>query len=180
MDNDNIYGVDFKKLTVLLLPTFLRQPVMRTFLKVFSTPLQWLKTMFDAGRATDLFREGIDSTVPRLEYLLNSRFYPDGLTTAYSYRIVIGKTIRISALNIYLGGIMQPEDEGLPCVIWKTGEAATPSFPQQFIYTNNEAGEICPDFVVKVPVSIQFDERQMRSLVQAYALPGKEFTVIGY
>jgi hypothetical protein len=165
-----IFYLDYSKLTALLLPTFLRNSRIIALLKSATLMVSNLHSFFCLGRADDLFRESIDSTIPRLEFLLNTRFYPEGLTVAYSYRIIIGNLKKTTATNIFLGDVADAAaDEGRPQ--W---------LGEQWIYTGAEAGEINSDFVIKVPTAVVFDEARMRALVRCYALPGKEFEIIKY
>ena len=165
-----IYEVDFGRLVALLLPTFLRRPRTRTFLRSAAMQTSRLHGLFRIGRADDLFRESIDSTIPRLEFLLNTMFYPDGLNVAYNRRITLGRTKKTAATNIFLGGVTQAEDEGRPKHL----------NPLLYVFTGSEAGEINADFAVRVPSEVRFDEARMRAVLKRYALPGKEFEIIKY
>jgi hypothetical protein len=142
-----------------------------SFLRAAGTAVEYVYNRFTDGRQRDLFRESIDSTVPRLEYMLNSLFYPDGLDTAYSRRIVIEGIKGKHALRIFLGGVVGETDEGRPCFL----------NPEQYLYTPSEAGEIFADFAVKVPSEAgAVDEARMKTMIGSYALPGMYFEIVRY
>jgi hypothetical protein len=165
-----IYDVNWSVLVHLLLPTFLRRPVMTTFMKCFVSPISHLHNYFVIARREDLFREAIDCTVTRLEFLLNTLFYPHGLDVAYDYRIRIASLEKRNVMRIWLGGVTQETDEGKSRFL----------NPAQCIYLSSEAGEVNVDFVVKVPAAVVFDESRMRAILKCYALPGKTFEIFKY
>ena len=162
-----MYNVDYNILIRMLLPTFLRQARMLAWLRCLVSPIIWLYNSFLRSRQNDLFRESIDSSVPRLEFMLNTIFYPAGLDTAYDYRIKISHLPATNALYIFL-----PE-EGRPQYIYTEAENRP-----RYIYSKGEAGQIDVDFVVLVPVGIEYDDARMRSLVRAYCLPDRNFEII--
>jgi hypothetical protein len=170
MNRAKIYEINYKRLATLLLPTFLRQPRVLSFLRAFGLATEVAYNRFMVGRRLDLFREGIDCSIPRLEYMLNSVFYPDGLDVAYNHRIIIEGIKGKHVLRIFLGGIVGEVDEGRPCYL----------NPTQYLYVNSEAGEIFADFVVKVPSAVAFDEIRMKTMIGSYALPGMYFEIVKY
>ena len=166
-----MYKINYHTLIWLLTPYRLRRPVMFNWLACLLGPVIWIYNNFTAARELDLFRESIDSTVPRLEYMLNYIFYKPGLNEAYGYRIVVDKFPARGALHIYLGGVMQPENEGRPVYLPNNNP---------YLYTGGETAEVGVDFIVKVPAAVTFDKVYMRSLVGSYALPDKTFDIITY
>ena len=174
-----IYELDYSKLAVELLPTFLRNSRIRTLMRHSAMAMSRLHQLFKISRADDLFRESIDSSIPRLEFLLNTMFYSDGLVAGYNHRIIIaGNKSKTTAMHIWLGGVMQDEDEGKPHDLYTDTEEAE----QLYLYTANEAGETVVDFIVKVPTVVDLDreETRMRAVLKRYALPGKEFQIVYY
>ena len=178
-----IYEVNYGKLALELLPTFLRNARIRALMKHSTTAVSRLHQLFKMSRADDLFRESIDGSIPRLEFLLNTMFYSDGLDAAYDRRIrIVGNRSKTTAMHIWLGGVMQDDDEGKPLYLYVDMETAEDEAKRLFIYTDSEAGEIVVDFIVKVPSSIDLgkEETRMRAVLKQHALPGKEFQIIYY
>lgn len=165
-----IFDILYRRLIILLLPTFLRTKAIISFLHAFVAPLERTHDLFMTSARYDRFRENIDSSIPRLEYLLNSVFYPDGLNVAYNRRIVIGDLESIQPARIFLAGIMQEIDEGRPQFL----------NPEKYIYRISETTAVVSDFVIKVPSEVQFDHDYMKTIVSAYALPGKNFEIVKY
>ena len=164
-----MYNIDYNILIRSLLPTFLRQPIIIAFLRCLISPIIWLYNAFLRARENDLFRESIDSTIPRLEFMLNTIFYPAGLDSEYNYRIKISLLGAKTSIYIFL------LPEGKPQYIFTAAENRP-----KYIYTPAEAGQVEIDFIVNVPIGIEYDEVRMRSLVRSYCLPDKSFEIINY
>lgn len=161
-----IFNLDFDQLVTLLTPGFLRRKQMMAWLGALVKPVTALYNRFMKARIDDVLRESTNSTIPRLEYMLNSIFYKDGLTGDYDNRIRISNQGDIHPEYIYLGGVTQPIDENKPVFL-----------DTLHIYTGAETGAYSVDFIVTVPAGITFDEVYMRSLVRSYALPDKTFII---
>jgi hypothetical protein len=163
-----MFNVDFHVLAGLLTPSFLRKPKMLAWLSALFAPIITLHRRFTSARNDDLFRISIDSTVPRLEYLLNHTFYPAGLDTDYEHRIRIRTGKDINPKPLYLGGITQPINESKPQYLGTL-----------YIHTHAETGVLNVDFNITVPASAQpYDRARMESLVRSYCLPDKTFSIV--
>ena len=66
------FEIDFKKLAVLLTPTFLRRAVFTSLMRVLMQPLATLHFTFAARRTDSLFRLEHNGQVCRLKHALNS------------------------------------------------------------------------------------------------------------
>ncbi len=165
-----MFNVSFTILARLLLPVnFRSKSALVAWLYAAVAPIVSLYERFMLTRASDLLRESINSTIPRLEYLLNYTFYSDGLTTEYDNRIRIVLEKNVEVVKVYLGGVMQVANEEKPLYLNKP----------QYIYTYAEAGVAGVDFSVIVPKAAQpYDVARMTSLLRTYALPDKTFTII--
>ncbi|MCC8146459.1 MAG: hypothetical protein LIO93_08500 [Bacteroidales bacterium] len=171
------FDIKYDALVYMLTPYWLRRPLMTAWLNWLCKPITQLHRTFQKRRENDLFRESIDSTVPRLEYMLNSIFYPEGTDTtengSYGYRIRIDKVDKQDTGHIYLGGIMQDLDEGIRIYLQDEEQPV-------YIHTEGETLVAGNDFVVKVPAAVDFDEARMRMAIQNYALPDKTFEITTY
>lgn len=67
-----VFEIDFKKLAVLLTPTFLRRAVFTSLVRVLMQPLATLHFTFAARRTDSLFRLEHNGQVCRLKHALNS------------------------------------------------------------------------------------------------------------
>lgn len=69
-----IYKLDFYRLAVLLLPTFLRKGKMIAWLKVLITPIVSLQYKFQRKRKDDIYKLNHNGQVCYLRKVLNDRF----------------------------------------------------------------------------------------------------------
>lgn len=168
-----MYNIDLNRLIKLLLPVRLRKMTQIAWLSALISPVSRLYNTFIIARQNDLFRHSIDSTVPRLEYMLNTLFYAQGLTD--NYRIIIGPVEVRRPTHIYLQGIVSVLDEAQPVFIYQQIEAQP-----VYLFTANELGTGTTDFWVKVPHGVEYDTAAMTSWVREFCLPDKNFQIIEY
>lgn len=182
MTPNEVYTLDLARLVRWLTPTFLRKARLLALLYSQATPLLYLYDAFVKGRANDLFRLGISSSVGRLEYMLNTVFYPPGLNTAYPRRIVIAAARRVDPHYLYLGGLGQPVNENKPLYTPTAAEFdALPPDNRLYLYRGNETTAYAPDFTVQVPTEAgEVNRAYMHSLLRSYALPDKTFLITTY
>ena len=167
-----MFKIDFKLLVRMLTPTVLRQPYLLAWQTALVTPVENLYERFKERREQDLFRESIDPTVPRLEFMLNTIFYPPGLEEEYENRIRIQTQHSKIPLGIYLGGITQPKNEHRPVYLVKGEEPV-------YLYTKAETLPLQEDFQIIIPMEAQpYDLERLRSLIRAFALPDKQYVII--
>lgn len=81
---NKIFNVDFRKLGLLLLPTFLRQPVLSAIVNAMVSPIGYLHTSFIAFRNDSNYRLSHNGQVCYLRAVLNDLFDPQ------TRRITIG------------------------------------------------------------------------------------------
>ena len=167
-----MFNVDFNRLVSMLTPTILRQPKMLAWIRSLVVPVVDLHERFRERRDFDLFRESIDSTIPRLEYMLNTFFYPPGLDEDYEGRIIIRTLHSKIPVGLYLGGITQPEDERRPVYLISGDDPV-------YLFTMEEILSVDADFQVIIPAAAQpYDMARLRSWIRAFALPDKRYVVI--
>lgn len=68
------YEIDYKKLAVLLTPTFLRKSVFTAFIRVLMQPISTLHTLFRQNRTEHLFSLAHNGQVCYLKDALNTEF----------------------------------------------------------------------------------------------------------
>lgn len=66
--------INYKRLIVLLLPTFLRQATITAFLRAMTIPIEYLYNQFLANRNSNLYRLKMNGQVCYLRRVLNDAF----------------------------------------------------------------------------------------------------------
>ncbi len=157
-----IYKVGFKKLGELLIHPLLHNAPNLAFLNVLLAPVIWLYKKFTAWRKANEYYLDKTPQLVHIEAVLNDR-WDVGLR-----RIVVENYKGLASPVIYL----EPENKTAP-VIYTEAEGE----PAPFIYTGEELKAITPDFIIKVPSFIVFDQDEMIALVYNYCLPDKAFII---
>lgn len=162
----NFYKVNFKKLAVMLLPTFLRQRKMIAWLKVLVTPLQELYEDFLQKRRYDLYRLNHTGQVFSLRKVLNDEFDNE------LRRIKIVDAPEMEPQYIYTEAEQQPVYLEDPLYLYQD---------ENYAYTG-------VDFIVLIPFevwNIQKTEVQIgeyrfykiEALVDFFRLASKKYTI---
>jgi len=184
LNNSNIHIIDYRKLAYWLTPLALRKPIFMAWLRALIYPIEWLYDRYIEYRRLVLFKISITSSVCRLEYMLNYLFYPDGLDTAYNYRIIIENASTKTPTYLYLGdggaapngGVDgQPIEENIPVYLNNSNPV--------YLYTAAELGIGSPiDYVVKIPTAVypSLNIAQLNAWLEAYHLPDKNYTIETY
>jgi hypothetical protein len=152
----NWLSLDFKKTFVELSPSFFTDERFEAFNSAFAKPLQVLadKTLYEMQH---------DSRVIYLEKMLNEYFE----VATYN------PNSHIATRQIYI--------------------VDTPQVPKTYIYQPEEnqplyLGEVyldrdnvtTADFIVKIPIAIEFDEPRLRAVIDFYKLAGKKYIIETY
>lgn len=150
------YRVDFDRLILLLLPTFLRKPVLFGYIKALITPIASLHYKWEQMRTENLKKLSYNSQRCYLRGALNDKYDPD------LRRITIDGTLNIDQdyiytpaenLDVYLG-VMYLE--------------------QDFNYESSPV-----DFLVNVPQELlRLKENQIVAWIEFYNLAGKQYQII--
>ncbi|HLO38379.1 MAG TPA: hypothetical protein VK173_07815 [Lacibacter sp.] len=146
-----IYDIDHNKLVVWLLPNRLRQLRLINWFQSLIKPVVSNYLSFKLFREAKIYQLTITPQVCYLERLMNDR---------YDYiqrRIVIEDSIDKNISYVYLAAELKPVYLG-----------------SKFIYTYGETGVLSNDFIIKVPLALQFtfEEPEMLSLIRSYKLAG--------
>ena len=158
--SEKIYDLNVDRLGVWLLNKVNRKAGILVLVKALLSPLIWLHDYFIRYRKAKLYQLMISSQVCYLERLLNDRY------DFTARRIYIDDAIWHQAWYLYQDEELKPEwlyQEGENNPVW--------------LYSENEAGELKDDFVVFVPAAMDFDENEMRSLLDNYRLFGTHYKI---
>ena len=156
-----MFQIDFKKLVLLLLPTFLRRERIVAFLNVLTAPVASLFNLFDANREGNLYRLRTNGQVCYLRRALNDAF-PDA-----------GGQIRIE--DIRSGNWVMALDESLTDDQLIVG-AAQPVI----IWDADTIMKETDSFLVVVPAGVNNpnNDAKLRSILNLYKLTSKSYQII--
>lgn len=149
------YKVDWDKLILLLLPTFLRKSVLYSFVRALVSPIASLHYNWEQMRAANLLKLSYNSQRCYLRKALNDRFDPD------LRRIFIDEIPQLEENYIY-----QPE-ENLDYYL-----------DTMYLDLDYTVGGETVDFVVYVPADVMNKINEMIATLEFYKLPGKLFKII--
>lgn len=154
------YNIQFNDLVAERIPPRLRQPRLLAFVSALSGEVNREYQLFRLNRQSNLYKLVITPQVCYLEKLLNDRY-------DFTQR-----RIYIKDGNDKPPTYVYRDDELKPLPLYQDLE----NLPV-YLYTDGESGDMSDDFVVWVPVSIDFEEAEMSSLVKAYKLAGTKFKI---
>lgn len=138
----------------------MRNAVLIAWLKALTWPTQQLYTTFGLNRAADLYRLKITPQVVYLQRLLNDRY------DIASRRIRVVDSIFHDPTYIYTASenksrYLRRKSENAPTYIYRRAET-----------------QLDPaDFTIEIPADIQYQEPELRGIVDAYKLAGKTYTI---
>jgi hypothetical protein len=156
-----VYDIDLVKLAGDMLPAVLRKHRLYNYLRIALHNLISVQKMFYRYRLAVLYDLMITPQVVYLEVLLND-------TYDYSQRrihIVDGK--EQPAVYLYV------DAEDKPVLLTTDNEG-------DFIplYTDSEiTGELSDDFIIKIPIAIDFSATELRKLIDRKKLPGMRYSI---
>lgn len=151
------YKINFDKLVVLLLPTFLRKPRIIAFLSLFSTQLTKLYNTWLVKKIEDVIWLNHNSQVCYLRKILNDEF--DDLK----------RRITITDGQLY-------ERQYL----YTIGEKKPKYFGKIYLRQSSDYADTGIDFFVVVPVDINIDQQKhkLNAFINRYKLASKRYKVI--
>ena len=150
------YKIDFDRLVLLLLPTFLRKPVLFGYIKALVSPIASLHYKWEQMRAANLLKLSYNGQRCYLRGVLNDRYDPD-------------------LRRIYIDEV--PELKGN--YIFTPAENLDYYLDTMYLDLDySEAGELV-DFVVYVPSGILSTKtNEIIVTLDFYKLPGKIYKII--
>lgn len=157
------FEVDYNKLGILLLPTFLRKPRLVGYLQSLLVPLITIHDLWKEKRIDDWYTLNHTGQVCYLRKVLNDRLDPDPID---GRRIYIGEGTLVDRQYIYTHA------ETL------LDEKKKVFLGKMFIYRRNEYRDTGVDFVVYVPQEIiNTESDRLNSLIRFYKLAGKRYQI---
>jgi hypothetical protein len=152
MDN-NIFRINFKKLAQLLLPTFLRKPVITAFVNAFVQPLERLNEQFTLFRVSKEQQMSYNSQVCYLRKMLNDLFDP------VQRRITI-----------------KQYPQRIPLILYKREEEKPVMFGTHLL-PRRDAVHYSIEFTVNIPTSLQGRENEIRANLNYYKLATTNYII---
>ena len=152
-----VYDVSYKKLSLLLLPTFLRNPVMIALITACVTPIANLHARLIAYRDIKTYRLTHDGQVCYLRAVLNDKFDPEKrrITITDNTDKDVGLTIHARRIE----ELIIPQGDGF--IINRRGFGGVNGY----------------DFIVNIPVDGNINEQELRALVNIYKLASIRYTI---
>lgn len=151
-----LFQINIDRLVLLLLPTFLRTPMIFAVVRAMVQPVYTLLDLFNSNRTSNLYNLGHNGQVCYLRAMLNDVFDTDQ------------RRIRISDTERYDWTFIYPEAADNP--LW---------LDTVVIASEDFTGDDASDFSVIVPEGIsQAIRPQMISLINYYKLVGKRYSII--
>jgi hypothetical protein len=158
---DIIFNINFKKLAIEWLPTFLRKPILIAFVLVLILPLEALYIELLKARKQNLIRLNTTYQKFSMQKRLNDFFDP------LERRIEIVKAVLFDGTFLYTEA---EDDQWHTKTKWLHGD-------QQPIYLYTDAELYSEfDFIVKIPNS-EINEMQLRAEVEYYMLQSKNYKI---
>ncbi len=152
------YQIEFDKLVLLLLPTFLRKSRLAAFATVLVAPIKEMYQAFREQQKRDWYRLNHNGQVFSLRKVLNDHFDNE------QRRIEIMDAEEYERIYIYTPIENQP--------LYLNGE----NEDTKYIYTSSEYNNQF-DFVVVVPFGLSYNTYKMRALINEYKLITKKYTI---
>lgn len=156
------YVINYTKLVTQRIPFDLRFPEVVAYLMILAAPFIGLYNNFLLFRDQVIYKLTITPQVVYLEKMLNDRYD----TTLRRIYIMDGQ--EYAQLFIYRKAELKP------LFLYRKSEVAK---PKNYLYVSGEVGQSTFDFVVFVPVEIPFDQNEISSLIESYALPSKDYNI---
>jgi hypothetical protein len=155
------YKVDFKRLVIILLPTFLRKPVVVGYVHALLMPIDNLHYKWTKFRDDNIYKLSHNGQVCYLRGALNDSFDP------VLRRIYIGNSNLYATTYIFTEGEAQDvwlETEGEEDTIW--------------LRTESETADTGLDFIVWVPQSVFNNQyHELNAMIHFYKAGGKKYSI---
>lgn len=151
------FNLDIPKLTSLLTPTFLRKEKLSAWLRALHYPLIKIADDFNVNRNTNLYNLAHNGQVCYLRAALNDKF------DISLRRIKIAEGNRYKRDYIYTDGEKKPKYLGV-----------------MYLRDDADYGDTGVDFIVLVPAELQYNDYEMRYIIDFYKLASKRYKVETY
>jgi hypothetical protein len=149
------YKVDFKKLAILMLPTFLRKPIVVAYLQSLLVPIDSVYYNWSVFRNDNIYKMQHNGQICYLRKALNDKFDP-------------------SLRRIYIGNGNRYERQYL----YTTPEDRPRYLGTMYLHQNLDYADTGLDFIVYVPQEI-IDESPfaLKALIDFYKAGGKRYKI---
>ena len=157
------YDVNFKRLALLLLPTFWRRPLFAAMAYAAVSPLQYLHTRFILWKRESDYRLEHNGQVCYPRALLNDKFDP------IDRRITITETVEnVGFITLH------KREEDAEVLVPRRGSGRI-----LILNRRGYGGVSGYDFWVNIPLALydKLDITQVRAVVDAYKLASKRFSI---
>lgn len=176
-----VFEVDFKRLVVLILPTFLRKPLLFSLLKALVRPAVSTHAAFLAARREALYKANHTGQVCYLRGCLNDAFDSD------QRRIYIADAESLDWCFLYKKETFTEEGKGNPIYLGFATEKQQKTLVfsaggVKLLPKQGTVGAMGVDFSVMVPMAMRgkIDESRIVSLVNFYKLASKRYMIQYY
>ena len=151
------FNLDIPKLTSLLTPTFLRREKLSAWLRALHYPLIKVADDFNVNRNANLYNLAHNGQVCYLRAALNDKF------DISQRRIKIAEGNRYKRQYIYTDGEKKPKYLGV-----------------MYLRDDADYGDKVVDFIVLVPAGLQYNDYEMRYIIDFYKLASKRYKIETY
>lgn len=156
---DKSWRIDFARLAVLTLPTFLRKPVIARYSRVMATGVAKTHSQLVEYRDSISYELSMTGQVCRLRALLNDAF------DAVQRRITVVDVEQAPSATVVW---LRADRRGLAIAMRDNGGGLA-------ISCRGYEGIKQPDFEVIVPARVVVDDRRLSALVNSHKLAGKRY-----
>ena len=163
MATSKLYDVNFKRLALLLLPTFRRRPLLAALAYAAVSPLQWLHTRFMLWRSDTDYRLLHNGQVCRLRGLLNDLFDPVDRRITVTEEVSNVGDIVLHRREVQRAVRLPARGSGRMVVLNRRGYGGVSGY----------------DFWVNIPVALldEIDTDRVRAVVDSYKLASKRYQI---
>ncbi|MFC0344061.1 hypothetical protein [Epilithonimonas hispanica] len=149
--------VNWKRLAIILTPTFLRGPLMKAWLELIVSGIDDIHYRWLQFRTDNLYKLNHNSQICYLRKALNDRF------DSSLRRIVIASGNTYTRQYIYTDAEQKPKWLGTI-----------------YLHGDEDYSDTGVDFIVKVPQDLQFSIYEMTALIDYYKLASKRYKIIRF
>ena len=151
------FNVDWIRLVILMMPTYMRSALMQAWLSLQVEGVSFIHYNWLQMRKANIYDLAHNSQICYLRAVLNDRF------DATLRRIEISSGNAFARQYIYTDGEQKPKYLGTI-----------------YIYDDADYEDTGVDFIVKVPMDIQYSIYEMTALIDYYKLASKRYKIIRF
>lgn len=158
--------INWKKIAVLLTPTFLRGKIMAAWLELIINPAEDIHYNWMLFRKDNIYNLAHNSQLCYMEGALNDNF------DTTQRRIYIDNGNAFKRKYIYTDGELSGE-------IINNEIFITPTFlGTVYLYGDEDYADTGVDFIVVIPLNLVYSPYKMRALIDFYKLASKRYKIV--